>query len=570
MTHNYQVAPLSRPLVLSVLWGCLLCACTANTEKQQENSKENATVAEQSLAKQHHLAAKQKTLPFQYASITEVTKPFVSNRHRISSLDVSHSAADDTYQYYPENRVWQASANPLSTFSIDVDTASYSNIRSMLRMGEMPPADAVRIEEFINYFDYNYDEPSDGESFSVRANLTESPYDDHKHIMRIAIQGKTIPLTERKSANLVFLIDVSGSMSTANKLPLLKRSLKLLVPTLSERDTISIVIYAGAASIALPPTPGDNEAAIYKALDDLASSGETNGAEGIELAYQLAYENYKEDAINSVLLATDGDFNVGVTDNRSLLKIIEHHRTRGVSLSVLGFGNSRYNDHLTEQLADNGDGTAYYIDGFNEAKKVLLEQMTGTLQTIAKDVKIQVEFNPRLVKEYRLIGYENRKLRHEDFNNDRVDAGEIGAGHKVTALYEISLVGSEGHRVDVLRYSEQLSVAPNTAEVAVVKLRYKSPHSDTSSQLERIVRRDLMTSFDNADPDFKFAISVAGFAEMLKHSKYLSKHQFEAIIELCRDNGAKDKKGYRNEFWQLVENWQLLTKQPLNDVYTQP
>lgn len=467
---------------------------------------------------------------------------------------------NENYQRYSENGVWTVSDKPVSTFSVDVDTASYTNVRRMLQRGIMPPKDAVRVEEFVNYFNYDYPQPKNEHPFFVDTTLQNSPYNKDRHLLRVALSGQQIDFEDRQASNLVFLIDVSGSMGHDDKLPLLKRAFKMMLSKLDEDDSVAIVVYAGASGVVLEPTPGNEHLTISQALDNLKAGGATNGASGIELAYQLAQKAYKKNNVNRVILATDGDFNVGMTDQDKLLDLIEKRRELGINLSVLGFGSGNYNDALTEQLADKGNGNASYIDNINEARKVLVEQLTGTLQVIAKDVKIQVEFNPSVVHEYRLIGYENRQLSKEDFNNDKVDAGEIGAGHKVTALYEVTLKSAQNYTIDESRYqSSQNAIARDSSELAVVKLRYKQPTADISQRLEQIVTLDN-ENLKQTDPEFQFASAVAGFAQILRGSKFVNNSSIQSLIQLARDNKGDDEQGYRAELIQLMENWRLIAQ----------
>lgn len=478
------------------------------------------------------------------------SKPFLHPTH--------YEASSENYDEYPENGIWTVSDKPVSTFSVDVDTASYSNARRMLQQGIAPPKDAIRVEEFLNYFDYQYPQPNDEHPFFVDATVSTSPYNADRHLMRIALSGKEIEEQNRAPANLVFLLDVSGSMSSDDKLPLLKRGLKLMLAKLNEKDSVSIVVYAGASGIVLEPTPGDDRIAISQALDKLQAGGSTNGASGIELAYQQAQKSFKEGGINRVILATDGDFNVGQTDQSELLNMIEKRRESGVFLSVLGFGSGNYNDALTEQLADKGNGNAAYIDNINEARKVLVEQITGTLQVIAKDVKIQVEFNPAMVHEYRLIGYENRALNKEDFNNDKVDAGDIGAGHKVTALYEITLKSADSYTIDESRYQTPPVRQNKLSELAQVKLRYKLPNADSSIRVDKLVRSEDIVSFEQTDSEYRFATAVAGFAQLLRGSKFVSTRDAAELLEVAKNNKGNDVSGYRGEMIQMMQTWQLM------------
>jgi len=464
----------------------------------------------------------------------------------------------ENYAHLDNNPIKRVAEHPVSTFSIDVDTGSYTNVRRMLREGRLPPHDAVRIEEMINYFSYQYPVPTTKDTpFSVTAEIAPSPWAAHRDLLRIGIKGYEVPKSAIPAANLVFLIDVSGSMHAPNKLELLKKSLKMMTNQLGAKDRVTMVVYAGASGVVLPPTPGNEKAAILQALDRLQAGGSTNGAAGIRLAYQMAEQSFIPGGINRILLATDGDFNVGTTSFEALKSLVEEKRKSGVTLSTLGFGAGNYNDHLAEQLADNGNGANYYIDSLQEAQKVLVDQLSSTMQTIAGDTKIQIEFNPQVVSEYRLIGYENRILKREDFNNDKVDAGDIGAGHTVTALYEITLAGQPGS-VDPLRYGkrddrrEEVS-KHSTEELAFLRLRYKHPGESTSNLIERpLYLRDAQKDVAGASTDFRFAASVAAFGQLLKGGTYTGAYTYDDVMGLARNSRGDDPFGYRSEFLQLV------------------
>ncbi|MDG3085054.1 VWA domain-containing protein [Vibrio hannami] len=471
-----------------------------------------------------------------------------------------HAENRDNYLDNPSNGVQQVATTPLSTFSIDVDTGSYANVRSYLNMGEKPPADAIREEAFINYFPYDYQEPQNKDiPFNILTEVATAPWNKNRTLLKIGLQGYDIPKTERKPSNLVFLIDVSGSMNQQNKLPLLKRSLAMLTNELTKDDTISLVTYAGSTQVVLEATSGDNKKTILNALENLTANGGTNGEGGINLAYQQADLGFKEDGINRILLATDGDFNIGVSNIDQLKQLIKDKRKKGISLTTLGFGRGNYNDALMEQLANTGDGNHAYIDTLHEAKKVLLRQMSGTLQTIASDVKIQVEFNPATVKEYRLIGYQNRLLKDEDFNNDKVDAGEIGAGHSVTALYELTLAGNQG-QIDDLRYKTDSKLAnAHSGELAQVKVKYKLLGEDKSSRVTRgVLSKEIQPDFEKASEEFQFAASVAAFAQKLKNNHYMDDFSYQQIATIARQNKGSDPYNYRGEFVSLVEIAQSL------------
>ena len=461
----------------------------------------------------------------------------------------------ENYAHVDDNPVKLVSEHPVSTFSIDVDTGSYSNVRRFLNGGTLPPEDAVRVEELINYFAYDYPVPDDVDNpFSVTTDVATAPWNADKLLMQIGIKGYEIPASERKPANLVFLVDVSGSMNSPDKLPLLKNALKMLTKQMTADDRVSMVVYAGASGIVLEPTVGNEHAKISRALDQLSAGGRTNGASGIRMAYDMAEQGHIEDGINRVILATDGDFNVGTVDFDSLVDIVEREREGGTSLTTLGFGTGNYNDHLMEQLADAGNGNHAYIDTLNEARKVLVDQVGSTLQTIAKDVKIQVEFNPGVVAEYRLIGYENRMLRREDFNNDKIDAGEIGAGHTVTALYELTLVDSSARLIDPLRYASGGSETPSGGkELAFVRLRHKAPGGDVSRLQEQPVLRADVDSFEKAGNELRFAASVAAFGQLLKGGDYLGEFGYGDVVDLARGSRGSDPNGYRSEFLGLAK-----------------
>jgi Ca-activated chloride channel family protein len=460
----------------------------------------------------------------------------------------------ENYAHLDRNPVRLVSEFPVSTFSIDVDTGAYSNMRRILNGGSLPPQDAVRTEELINYFSYDYPVPrSREEPFSVTTEATVAPWNRDRVLLRIGIKGYEVPAAERPAANLVFLIDVSGSMQSPAKLPLLKNALKMLTRQLTDRDRVSMVVYAGSSGVVLEPTPGNEQAKILSALEQLQAGGSTNGASGIRLAYRIAEQEFIDGGINRVMLATDGDFNVGTVDFDALIDIVERNRAKGISLTTLGFGAGNYNDHLMEQLADAGNGNHAYVDTLNEGRKVLVEQMSGTLLTIAKDVKIQVEFNPSVVAEYRLIGYENRMLRREDFNNDKIDAGEIGAGHTVTALYELALADSESRLIDPLRYQEKQATRNDAAnELAFVRLRYKAPGGDESRLIERPVQTGSIASLDEAGDEFRFAVAVAAFGQLLKGGEYIGEYGYADVVKLAVGARGIDPFGYRGEFLGLV------------------
>ena len=459
----------------------------------------------------------------------------------------------ERYQRLDENPVKLAATDPVSTFSIDVDTGAWSNTRRFINEGRLPPADAVRVEEFINYFPYEYQAHQGSHPFSVGTELARAPWNENNLLMRVAIKGQDIAKESLPPANLVFLVDVSGSMGSQDKLPLLKSSLKLLVRQMRAQDRIALVTYAGQAGIVLPSTPGNEQGRIMAAIDNLASGGSTAGASGIELAYRTAREGFIDHGINRILLSTDGDFNVGVTSFDQLKQMVERERKSGVSLSTLGFGTGNYNEQLMEQLADAGDGAYSYVDTLMEGHKVLVNEMTSTLATIARDMKIQVEFNPAVIREYRLIGYENRQLAREDFNNDKVDAGEIGAGHTVTAIYELTPFEAPG-LIEPLRYgSDPRPSGDKSNEMAHVRLRYKAPASDTSTLIERVVERTSARSMAATSDDFRFATAIAGFGQLLRGGKYTGQWQLSDARTLAAGALGADRFGYRGEAVRLID-----------------
>jgi Ca-activated chloride channel family protein len=457
----------------------------------------------------------------------------------------------DDFEAFEQNTVKLVSEEPVSTFSVDVDTASYSFVRRMLNQGVLPQSDAVRAEELINYFDYSYSLPeSKSQPFEPSVAVVDSPWAEGRQLMRIGIKGYDIAASEKPRTNLVFLLDVSGSMNSPDKLPLVKQSMEMLLSTLDPDDTVAIAVYAGAAGTVLEPTPVKEKQKILDAMRQLSAGGSTAGAQGIRLAYELAESQFDKDAINRVILATDGDFNVGITNQRELQSFIERKRDKGIFLSVLGFGQGNYHDSLMQTLAQNGNGVAAYIDTLSEAQKVLVDEASSTLFPIARDVKIQVEFNPATVAEYRLIGYETRHLNREDFNNDAVDAGDIGAGHTVTAIYEFTPVGSDARQIEDSRYAPTMEkLESNGEEYAFLKIRYKLPEEDTSKLITRPITRQDVTELSG---DTGFATAVAGFAQILKGGKYTGDFDYDDVIELAQKTKGQDPYGYRSEFVQLA------------------
>jgi Ca-activated chloride channel family protein len=473
------------------------------------------------------------------------------------------------YDGITENPFLKATDNPLSTFSIDVDAASYSNIRRMINQGQLPPQGAVRIEEMINYFSYHYPQPKGEHPFSVNTEISTCPWNPRHQLVLIGLQGRKIDTDQLPVSNLTFLIDVSGSMWEADKLPLVKASLQLLVDQLRPQDRVAIVVYAGKAGLVLPSTNGDEKITIKRAIEKLEAGGSTAGGAGIQLAYKVAQENFVHEGNNRVILCTDGDFNVGVSSDDALERLIEKERETGISLTVLGFGQGNYQDAKMQKLADKGNGNHSYIDGISEAKKVLVHEFGGTLFTIAKDVKLQIEWNAAKVKGYRLIGYENRLLAKEDFNNDKKDAGDLGSGHTVTALYEVIPKGIEAPEldsVDALRYQQPekgktVAVKKYSDEIMNIKLRYKQPDGDKSKLLEVPVH-DYLLALNRTSNNFRFAAAVASYGMLLRNSAYKGNADFNSVKKMALNALGNDEEGYRKEFVNMVDNTMMLTGEP--------
>lgn len=466
----------------------------------------------------------------------------------------------EQYQNLPDNPIHAVAQDPVSTFSIDVDTGSYANVRRLLNEGRLPPKGAVRLEEMVNYFPYDYALPSaEGSPFGITTELAPTPWNPNTRLLRVGIKASDRSVAELPPANLVFLVDVSGSMDRREGLPLVKSTLKLLVDQLRDQDKVSLVVYAGDSRVVLEPTSGRDKASIRNAIEQLQAGGSTAGASGIELAYRMAQKGYRPEGINRILLATDGDFNVGISDFETLKQMAAEKRRSGVSLTTLGYGVDNYNEQLMEQLADAGDGNYAYIDNLREARKVLVDQLSSTLAVVAKDVKIQLEFNPSQVSEYRLLGYENRALQREDFSNDKVDAGEIGAGHTVTALYEIVPAGGKGW-LEPLRY--QNGAAKSDAqgdELALLRVRYKGPQGGASQLIERPIRAaEQRADIAQASDDLRFAAAVAAFAQQLEGGRYTGAFDIGDTVQLARAARGEDRFGLRGEFVQLAELAQSL------------
>lgn len=482
----------------------------------------------------------------------------ISNKLKPIHTIQSTEPNNEDYDSFVENAFESPKTAPLSTFSIDVDNASYTNVRRFINNGQEVPKDAVRVEEMVNFFKYTYPQPQDQNPFSINTEVSESPWNAKNKVLKIGLQGKNIPTNDLPASNLVFLIDVSGSMSDPNKLPLLKQSLKILVNELRNKDKVAIVVYAGAAGLVLAPTSGDEKKTIVDALENLNAGGSTAGGAGIELAYKIAAENFIKNGNNRVILATDGDFNVGSTSNSDMEKLIEEKRKSGVFLTCLGYGMGNYKDSKMETLADKGNGNYAYIDNIQEANRFLGKEFKGSMFAIAKDVKIQIEFNPKQVQAYRLIGYENRKLRAEDFKNDAIDAGELGSNHTVTALYEIIPAGVTSdylnQQPDALKYTTVPESTNNYAgELATIKFRYKKPDGDKSIEMVKVIENKSV-ALEKSSDDFKFSTAVAWFGLKLRDSKLIINKSSEDILKLAKQGTSNDSEGYKAELIRLIES----------------
>jgi len=563
--YHIQVSPGARYLVFSFMgYGTETVAIKnsnrINVTLQPEISKERKEVVSMEYDMAVPVEATASGVPHR-GGVVSYTKQARYQTYAVPEPGyIQHNT--EGYSAIDENGFKDVLHNPLSTFSIDVDRASYSNVRRFLNMGQLPPIDAVRIEEMINYFNYDYPEPSGKHPFSVYTEISACPWNSAHQLLHVGLKGKSIDKSELPPSNLVFLIDVSGSMSAANKLPLLKQAFRMLVNELRPEDRVAMVVYAGAAGLVLESTPGSRKSEILAALDKLQSGGSTAGGAGLKLAYKVAQENFVEEGNNRIILATDGDFNVGASSNAEMERLIEEKRDHGVFMTVLGFGMGNYKDDKMEIIADKGNGNYAYIDNIQEAKKVFINEFGGTLFTIAKDVKFQMEFNPARVKGYRLVGYENRLLNDEDFNDDKKDAGEMGAGHTVTALYEIIPAGSDEplKSIDPLKYQsnrdEERSVEPvkadRSAELMTVKLRYKQPDSNTSTKVEIPVKGRVL-DLDETSDNFRFSAAIAEFGLILRNSQYKEDASMEDVVALAKDARGEDEEGYRAEFIKLVK-----------------
>lgn len=573
---------MSHRLTVTLLATALLAACQSNPTTEQSPETDAATaaadayVAEEAAAVAHReqatldrvvvtgarlrseqaKAAMATGHAYAPASPPPPPAPVMSQEYRIANVAIvpqANPANTERYAERDDNPVRRTLDEPVSTFSVDVDTGSYSNVRRMLREGQRPPADAVRAEEFINYFRYGHAAPADrSPPFNVTTELSPAPWNAKRQLLMVGIKGYDVPKATLPPANLVFLLDTSGSMESPDKLPLLKQSFAQLVPQLRAQDRVSIVVYAGSAGLVLPPTPGNRHDEILAALDRLQAGGSTNGGDGIRLAYAMAKQAFVRDGVNRVILATDGDFNVGTVSQDALETMVADQRASGIALTTLGFGTGNYNDALAEKLADVGDGNHAYIDTLQEGRKVLVDEMQSTLLTIARDVKIQVEFNPAVVSEYRLIGYENRVLANEDFANDKVDAGDIGAGHEVTALYEITPAGSGADRLPALRYGgKQAAAGAPTEEVAHVRLRYKLPGQDSSRLIETPIARTSLTT--KPSDAFRFAAAVAAYADLLRGGRRIDGWNWDDVALAARAASGRDPHGLKAEFVGMVD-----------------
>lgn len=528
-----------------------------NTRKEKRHSADAAVAYEQKNSNNAAQYNQTKMTPLavvpKQVQNTSPTKIY-GNRDTVNiNPPLPNTPNQEDYESFVENQFETPKNAPLSTFSIDVDNASYTNIRRFINNGQAVPKDAVRIEEMMNFFKYSYPQPKENHPFSINTEYSDCPWNSKHQLLKIGLQGKNIPIENLPASNLVFLIDVSGSMSDPNKLPLLKQSLKILVNELRKEDKVSMVVYAGAAGMVLPPTSGDKKQTIINALDNLSAGGSTAGGAGIQLAYKTALENFINRGNNRVILATDGDFNVGTSFNKDMETLIEEKRKSGVFLTCLGYGMGNYKDSKMEILANKGNGNYAYIDNIQEANRFLGKEFKGSMFAIAKDVKIQIEFNPKHVQAYRLIGYENRKLRPEDFKNDAIDAGELGSGHTVTALYEIIPTGIDSdYSVADLKYTKTANTGNYSNELATIKFRYKKPDEDKSIEMIQTIANHS-AQLATTSSDFKFSSAVAWFGLKLRDSKLVTDKESKSILKLAQQGISNDKEGYRTEFIRLVE-----------------
>ena len=543
---NYSNIPARKHFLLNittVLTVAALTACQPASPSyesgMQKNSAAKKDLALDGAADKPIPAEAPAAVAYSPAAVYDVqeTAPHVTNTER--------------YQKQPENPVKAVAQEPVSTFSIDVDTGSYANVRRFLNNGRLPPKDAVRIEEIVNYFPYSYPLPKDGRPFAVHTQTVDSPWQSEAKLIKIGIQAQDAAKKDLPPANLVFLVDVSGSMTDPDKLPLVKKTLRILTEQLRPQDKVTLITYASGEQLVLPPTSGKDKDTILRAVNALEAGGATSGERALRMAYEQAEKAYVKNGINRIILATDGDFNVGVADTETLKSLVAEKRKSGISLSTLGYGTGNYNEAMMEQIADAGDGNYSYIDSEKEAKKVLRHQLTSTLATVAQDVKIQVEFNPAAVKEYRLVGYTNRTLRNEDFNNDKVDAGDIGSGHSVTAIYEIIPQGKQGW-LNESRYQKAPAASGGKNEYAFVKVRYKLPGQSTSKLIEQAVPA-VSIPLAQADEDTRLALAAASYAQALRGGAYNGKLDWDAIEQMAKQAKGKDPFGLHEEFVELVK-----------------
>lgn len=543
---NYSNIPARKHFLLNittVLTVAALTACQPASPSyesgMQKNSAAKKDLALDGAAEKPIPAEAPAAVAYSPAAVYDVqeTAPHVTNTER--------------YQKQPDQPVKAVAQEPVSTFSIDVDTGSYANVRRFLNDGGLPPEDAVRIEEIVNYFPYNYPLPTGTHPFAIHTQIVDSPWQPEAKLIKIGIQAQDLAKKELPPANLVFLVDVSGSMDEPDKLPLVKKTLRILTEQLRPQDKVTLITYADGEALVLPPTSGDNKDEILRAINKLQAGGSTAGESALKMAYEQAQKAYVKNGINRILLATDGDFNVGVADTEALKSMVAEKRKSGISLTTLGFGTGNYNEDMMEQIADAGDGNYSYIDNEKEAKKVLQHQLTSTLATVAQDVKIQVEFNPATVKEYRLVGYTNRTLRNEDFNNDKVDAGDIGSGHSVTAIYEIIPQGKQGW-LNESRYQKAPAASGGKNEYAFVKVRYKLPGQSTSKLIEQAVPA-VSIPLTQADEDTRLALAAASYAQALRGGEYNGKLDWDVIERMAKQAKGKDPFGLQEEFVELVK-----------------
>ena len=543
---NYSNIPARKHFLLNittVLTVAALTACQPASPSyesgMQKNSAAKKDLALDGAAEKPIPAEAPAAVAYSPAAVYDVqeTAPHVTNTER--------------YQKQPDQPVKAVAQEPVSTFSIDVDTGSYANVRRFLNDGGLPPEDAVRIEEIVNYFPYNYPLPTGTHPFAIHTQTVDSPWQPEAKLIKIGIQAQDLAKKELPPANLVFLVDISGSMNSPEKLPLVKKTLRILTEQLRPQDKVTLITYADGEALVLPPTSGRNKDEILRAINKLQAGGATAGESALKMAYEQAQKAYVKNGINRILLATDGDFNVGVADTEALKSMVAEKRKSGISLTTLGFGTGNYNEDMMEQIADAGDGNYNYIDNEKEAKKVLQHQLTSTLATVAQDVKIQVEFNPATVKEYRLVGYTNRTLRNEDFNNDKVDAGDIGSGHSVTAIYEIIPQGKQGW-LNESRYQKAPAASGGKNEYVFVKVRYKLPGQSTSKLIEQAVPA-VSIPLTQADEDTRLALAAASYAQALRGGEYNGKLDWNAIEQMAKQAKGKDPFGLQEEFVELVK-----------------